>query len=142
MSEFDRKVTPITIQYIERLVDTFTMGEANAVLSALGKYHLAEIWYVRRDSDSVSRVCRDGDGVYWESQCFNKVPVSHTCVLKYVKLEIRFFGGPPTKQSYQKGTLRTYVCDRLLTACALMGKSHTNQRIFKALARVRARCES
>lgn len=141
MSESNRKLTQKTIQYLERLVDTFTVGEANTVLAALGQEHLAEIWYVRKDSDSVKLGYRD-NGVYWEAQCFNKVPISPTCVLKSVRLEIRFFGGPPTNQSYQKGTLRTYVCDRLLTACVLMGKSHTNQRIFKALAKMRARCES
>jgi hypothetical protein len=136
------KMTPATVDYIERLVDTFTMGEAKAVLTALGKHQLTEIWYVRKDkdNDAVGRVCRDGDGIYWESQCFNKVPVSQTCVLKYIKLAIRFYGGPPQKLSYQKGTLRTFVCDRLLTACALRGKCHTSQRIYKALAKARAQC--
>lgn len=126
-----------TFRYYMGLVNGFTVAEALAVLKILGSYHLDAIWYVSKDANPQADLCIDKDGTYWEHVSFDKMPVNSRCKIKHIGILIRFYGGPPGEACYYKGTLGSFVCDRILQCVIAKGKTPVSQYIMQTLARMR-----
>jgi hypothetical protein len=139
LQQANRHVYAETLQYFAGLAGSLTVAEASACLRELGHYDSDEIWFVKPPREpfdcGIDKV--DAEGVWWAPTNLYRLPVKRLCNVGNIKMPITFHGGPPGDYAHHVGNLQTFICDRILRAITMKGKTTTSYTLTQTLSKMR-----